>query len=83
MFKSWKNKDGVVEFVSTNPIVIPRNNCIHCEKPLKLGEFAYHNKICWGCFKTKMISIAKDARSLEDTEMVLDLLNIVELKTRT
>lgn len=76
----FKGKDPTIQ------IDIPYfkdKNCTICNEPIRLGGFAYHNKICWGCFKTKMISIAKDARSLEDTEMVLDLLNIVELKTRT
>ena len=58
--------------------IYPKNNCIHCEKPLKLGEFAYDQTMCWDCFEKRVQGIAKNAQTPEDAAMVIHLLVIAK-----
>ena len=52
--------------------------CKVCAKPLKWGDFAYNQEVCWDCFKRTIIVIAKEGKTLEDTEIILHLLSIAE-----
>jgi uncharacterized protein with NRDE domain len=52
--------------------------CIVCGEPLKLGEFAYNQEQCWPCFEQKVKSIAKEASTNKNAEIILHLLAIAK-----
>jgi hypothetical protein len=49
--------------------------CTKCGEPLKLGEFAYNQEICWDCFEKRVMEII-DLPELytEDKEIIKHLL---------
>ena len=52
------------------------NLCIVCKETLKIGQFAYNQEICWNCFEKKVISISQMVETVEDSAIVIHLLNV-------
>lgn len=50
--------------------------CIVCEGPLQLGKFAYNQEMCWECFEQRVISISQMTRDVEDSAIVMYLLDM-------
>lgn len=50
--------------------------CIKCGGALKLGEFAYKQTMCWGCFEAICTMIAASAHTSEERHMALYLLDV-------
>lgn len=74
MFKGLKKDQP--EF--TTITLEPRVKCIKCGKPIRWGDFAYDQNMCWKCFETEVVRIAKTAETIEDTKIVLYLLKSME-----
>jgi len=69
MFKSKVQPEFIIDFT-------PPRICSICNKPIRRDQRIYHEDICWPCFKRKIITIAKEAKTIEETEMILHLLDI-------
>jgi hypothetical protein len=61
------------EIVFTVPKV-ENKKCRVCEKEVPYYQIAYQDDVCWNCFRRTVITIAKNQETIEDTQIILDLL---------
>lgn len=67
------NKEEMVSLVMPE---VPKQTCRVCNRELERHQIVYQGDVCWDCFKRTVIAIAKNQETLEDTEIVLELLYI-------
>lgn len=59
-------------------VEIKLKTCRVCNKSIAWHRKVYTDDVCWDCFKRTVIAIAKEVKTLEDTEIILHLLGIAE-----
>jgi len=54
------------------------NKCIKCGNPIKLGNFAYDQNMCWKCFEEQVCRIARNTETMEEASIVMYLLKLAK-----
>lgn len=51
-------------------------NCITCDAYLKIGDFAYDQKICWDCFEKHILNILLKL-SIDERTVIFWMLSVL------
>lgn len=56
----------------------PTQECASCNKEMRMERVIYEG-MCWECFKKEVIAITKNTESIEDSALILHLLDLARI----